>query len=259
MGKKKTAVSEKAKITQKSPIAWGAYISVALAITTPFFYLNGKAFHDGYLGYFELESSMFPMDTSATFVTAVLAWLFAITGGLKGIMGFANKNILLILAMFVFVVFVVLVFGSINFLLKKYSSRLESWQLRINSGASGTTWFRELGRCAFYMFVPSYALFCLMLAFAIVVFSTLMPFVYVGQQRASEDLSSGFKKSPLVKFMNVDGALQAYRVMQCSPIFCALYAEGKVITVPLSAITLAVSDLAHKLDSGEKEADVVSD
>jgi hypothetical protein len=42
-------------------MGWGKLGALALAISVPIFYLNGKAYHEGYLSYLNLEPSMFPL------------------------------------------------------------------------------------------------------------------------------------------------------------------------------------------------------
>ena len=62
----------------KEKMVWYAiakWLVTAIAILTPVFYLNGVAFHEGYLGYFHLSPSMFPSDVPDTLTFAALAWM----------------------------------------------------------------------------------------------------------------------------------------------------------------------------------------
>ncbi|AZD23068.1 hypothetical protein C4K22_3920 [Pseudomonas chlororaphis subsp. aurantiaca] len=239
--------------TAKSTIPWGMIGSIILAITAPFFYLNGKAYHDGYLGYFKLEPSMFPLDTSATFVTAVVAWFHAMTSGLKGGMEFIGQHWLWAS---VACVAIILVFGCINYLLTRLTNSINRKRLAENKSrapAQNPSLLKELGKCVLYIFIPSYGIFCAMFFISFILMTTITPFVFVGQKSAANDLQDGFKDSPLVTVTDPTGTKGAYRVMQCSTAFCALYADGKAIAVPVATLNWVVSDLSEKLPKAQIE------
>ncbi|WP_025804500.1 hypothetical protein [Pseudomonas chlororaphis] len=239
--------------TGKSPIAWGMIGSIILAITTPFFYLNGKAYHDGYLGYFKLEPSMFPLDTSTTFVTAVLAWFHAMTSGLKGGLEFIGQHWV---GAIVTCVAIILVFGFLNYLaamLTHNANQKRQAANRTHAPKQKPSLLKELGKCVLYILIPSYGIFCAMFFISIILTTTISPFFFVGQKSAADDLKEGFKNSPLVMVSDPSGAKGAYRVMQCSTVFCALYADGKAIAVPLTTLNWVVSDLSEKLPKAQTE------
>jgi hypothetical protein len=233
--------------TGKSPIAWGMIGSVILAITTPFFYLNGKAYHDGYLGYFQLETSMFPMDTSTTFVNAVLAWYHAMTKGLKGGMEFIGQHWLWAV---IVCALSILVFGGLNYLIALFNKKLTDKKQSAKQPQAtvpAPSFFKEIGKCALYIFIPSYGLFVAMFFISFILMITITPFVLIGKDSAAEDLKNGFKDSPQVTVNDPDGHKGTYRIMQCSTSFCALYADGKAITVPIATLNWAISDVSKKL------------
>jgi hypothetical protein len=69
----------------EAPTHRGTRLIAAIAflpIFTAVLYLNGWAYHEGYLDYFHLPSSMFPLDLQATLVHGVMAWL---DGGTKAL------------------------------------------------------------------------------------------------------------------------------------------------------------------------------
>ena len=233
--------------TGKSPIAWGMIGSVILAITTPFFYLNGKAYHDGYLGYFQLETSMFPMDTSSTFVTAVLALYHAMTNGLKGSFEFIGQHWLWATLV---CVLTIVVFGGFNYLIAKLTKTLNDKKQSSKQQATtpAPSLLKEMGKCALYIFIPSYGLFVAMFFISFILMITITPFSLIGKDSAADDLKDGFKNSPLVTVNDPDGHKGTYRVMQCSTSFCALYADGKAITVPVATLNWVVSDVSKKLE-----------
>jgi hypothetical protein len=55
---------------------------------------------------------------------------------------------------------------------------------------------------------------------------------------AAKDLARGFPSAPTVELASPHGQ-RVYRVIECAEKFCALYADGKIAAVPLSAITWA--------------------
>lgn len=235
--------------TARPPIAWGMIGSVTLAISAPFFYLNGKAYHDGYLSYFKLEPSMFPLDTSATFVTAVLAWFHAMSNGLESLLGLLSLHWLKTLLIGLGIILSLAVF---NYLIDSLTQTLNNKTTRRPQrppSARTPSLPRELGKSALYLLLPSYGLFCVMLLISLVLMTTVTPFVFVGKQSAANDLKDGFRNSPQVTVSDPDGHKSRYRVMECSTAFCALYADGKAITVPIATLDWVVSDVSDKLQA----------
>ncbi len=225
-------------------------IPLLLAVATPFLYLHGKAYHEGYLGYFDLEPSMFPLDIAATLTTAVLAWAQAATAGLEGLTSLLAANIGVVLALFVLAV---LLFGSFNYLIRRYRPVLERSR-RGESSDAPASWGRELMRSALYLFLPGYGLFALLLMVALIILLNVVPFVKVGADQAARDLQGEFRRAPAVQVADMVGAVSEYRLIQCSTLFCALYARGTVMAVPVSAINAAVTDVGDKLASGQQGA-----
>ncbi|MGR6738284.1 hypothetical protein [Pseudomonas chlororaphis] len=239
--------------TAKSTIPWGMIGSIILAITAPFFYLNGKAYHDGYLGYFKLEPSMFPLDTSATFVTAVVAWFHAMTGGMQGGLKFIGQHWPWVSTTGLAII---LAFGLLNYLRARLTSNINRKRQAENKSqtpAPNPSLLRELGKCLFYLVFLNYGIFSVMFLISFILMTTITPFMFVGQKSAADDLQDGFKDSPLVTLTDPSGAKGTYRLMQCSAAFCALYADGKAITVPVTALNWAVSDLSERLPKATSE------
>ncbi|NMY71234.1 hypothetical protein [Pseudomonas sp. WS 5414] len=247
MNAKVKETEKKLESTDKRRITWGLNSSLILAISTPFFYLNGKAFHDGYLSYFKLAPSMFPLDTSATFVTAVMAWLYAMNNGLGSILGIIGQHwqrtLLIGLGL-------ILTLAAFNYLIKWLGHKIDeksSHSPQRQPNTQALSFLKELERSALYVFIPSYGLLLIMLIISVILITTLKPFVLLGKETAAEDLKNGFKDSPQVTVNDPDGHKGTYRVMQCSASFCALYADGKAITVPIATLNWVVSDVAEKL------------
>ncbi len=238
------------KINPRLTLLLGTIGSILMAVATPFFYLNGKAYHDGYISYFNLDSSMFSLDVSATFVASLMGWMNVSVLSVAGIMKFVGSNLLL-----VGVGYVVSVagFGALNYLLKKYQKKNIRGSEGRDAKRSGPYFFDELFKASLLFFVPGYVVFALMLFIACAILISVVPFVHVGQLEAAKDLQKEFASSPVVRVADYRGSVGEYRLMLCSVSFCALYRQGEVVTIPQSAINMAVSDVRDKLVEGRKK------
>lgn len=233
------------------PISLTAWVPITLALLTPLLYLNGKAFYEGHLTYLHLNTTMFPQDTADTMMSAVTAWLSVSIYGLPGIERFLELNWKLALLI---VISVSLGVGTLNWGLNKLALKLENVKLDESlpsSAKAWLTWLQDILNVSAWLFLPVYGFIVLTLIVTICLFFLLFPFLHLGKQHAANQLEKGFVTSPLVRIANPEGLADQYRVVECSARFCALYAEGQMITVPLSAITWAVSDL--QIDSATEE------
>ncbi|WP_236200015.1 hypothetical protein [Pseudomonas pseudonitroreducens] len=55
-------------------------MGVLFAVAWPVLYLNGRAFHDAYLSYLQMDPSMFPQDVADTLINSVAAWMHVSSG-----------------------------------------------------------------------------------------------------------------------------------------------------------------------------------
>ena len=220
-----------------------ATVPITLALLTPLFYLNGKAFYEGYLSYLNLNTTMFPQDTAATMMSAVIAWLSATTGGLAGTSVFLNEYWPWAL---VTALSSALGFGTLNWWLKKTAKQPENKKFEGNLPPSLQAWLKDVTTIIVWLFVPTYGLFLLMLFVAIFILSTLLPFLHLGKQHAAEQLEKGFVNAPLILAIDPEGVSAEYRIVECSERFCALYRQGQMVTVPVSSINWAVSDIRKR-------------
>lgn len=145
---------------------------------------------------------------------------------------------------------IILVFGSLDFGIARLTQIINDKNRSNNRQQAKTptpSFFRELGKCVLYIFIPSYGIFCAMFFISVILIATLSPFVFVGKKSAANDLEDGFKNSPIVTVADPDGKKGVYRVMQRSTTFCARYTDGKAITVPISTLNGVVSDVSDQL------------
>ena len=221
-------------------------LSVFFAVSAPLFYMAGKVYYEGYLLYFHLKPSMFPMDVYETFSTATMALIYASLEGLNGAQRIFERH-----SQALVVLFLILVFGLLlyRFFVRRLTNRLNSWHPTFRLSPRALFCIEEVFKCFAWVFMPFYVLFFCMFSVAFLLFLILVPFESVGKQQAERDLRGEFKTSPLVGVLEPERGYARYRMMECSSSFCALYAKGLVMTVPVSDIKWGVSDVREKTNS----------
>lgn len=235
---------EPAREKQTTVIEWGKLGTLALAISAPVFYLNGQAYHDGYLSYLNLESSMFPLQGTDFIGAAAVAWFRVIFGWFVSGFNSLGKHWLWALGT---VVGLSLIFGGIQYLTGYLNEKY------IPTSASGrpepsvvkkTSFWRSWRSMSVYIFVLSYGLFAVLFLISSLLALTVSPFYDAGREMAGLDVKSRFLTSPrlMIKAPDAD-APSEFRIIQCSTSFCAIFADGRAYTVPLSSINWAVSEI----------------
>ncbi|MFZ5959109.1 hypothetical protein ACOXVJ_16530 [Pseudomonas knackmussii] len=217
---------------------WPLLAPLATAAAMPVFYLNGKVYHESYLGFFKLEPSLFPQDTSSTLISAVLGWFHASLYGIRGTLGMLENHYGALFG----ALLCLLLLGPLNVLLKRLGQKLDEGQPRTRRPLAGAEYIKEAGRLLIGLFAVFYAILSAMLLIAIVFVLCVGPFASVARKVAAEDFAAGFKNSPQVTLTDPRGKTETFRIIECSPLFCALFADGRAISVPLSRIDWAESD-----------------
>ncbi|UUC47946.1 hypothetical protein NOX82_18775 [Pseudomonas citronellolis] len=213
------------------------------AASLPILYLNGKAYHDAYLGYFKLEPSMFPQDTASTLISAVIGWFHAMLAGLKGVLGLLEQHYGLVLGM---ALVIVLIMAPMSVMLTRLGKRLDSRRSASRQNRLLSEYVKEAGLYLFWLFTVSYSVFALMFMIALLLSLSISPFYAIGKKVAAEDLKAGFVNAPRVELSDPKGRSGDFRIIECSSMFCALYASGRAVVVPVSAIDWAESDLSDR-------------
>jgi hypothetical protein len=96
------------------------------------------------------------------------------------------------------------------------------------------------------MFLSAYSIFTLFAVIGAVLLLSIGPFVQVGANLASSDVAKGFPGAPTIELVPPHASPTTYRIIECADKFCALYKDGEVTTVPVSAITWATSNLGNR-------------
>lgn len=219
-------------------MALGKWAAALAAILAPVCYLNGRAFHDGYLTRLHLEPSMFPLDTQGTFIEAAGAWMQGSSIVLRAFSEALAAHWFLAL-----VLPTLLVLGlSVSFHYVVDSA--QDLRTRIHKDPTHHARWKRLGSMCVpvgLMLFAVYALYTALTLIRAVLLLAMGPFVLAGQQAAASDLVKGFPNEPATELTAPQGERAAYRIILCSEKFCALYRDGEVVTVPLVTITWASS------------------
>jgi hypothetical protein len=225
-----------------SPILRKFIAALGAAAAAPILYLNGSAYHEGYLNGLGLLPSMFSIDTASTFTTGVLAWYMALASGISWLTSFINESVWYIV---IFFVFASLTIGTWIYCVKRSDSKTIQIE-RTTKSSRADTWLSKVGKSAFLLCVSGYSLLMLATALILLISVLVLPFLYVGRSVAKEDLTNHFADSPVVDILNGTVPSTQYKIITCSTSFCALYSKGTIATVPLSAIQFATS---HPMES----------
>ena len=215
-------------------------LSVLLVLLTPVAYLNGRAFHDGWYAYFKLDPYMFPLDTAGILQNAPTAWV-------NGILALAHIAITGIVAHWgyttLYLVLLILIWrtgGSLLSHLKRSQTRrrAETNQQRRSLLRRVLWWIAEpligLG-------ISVGALYIMLYGLSMVVILLILPFELVGRHEAKLEVERHFQNMPVVTLKSPKGDQADYHIIGCGPQFCGVFGEGHAITVPVSAITWAIS------------------
>lgn len=215
-------------------------LSVLLVLLTPVAYLNGRAFHDGWYAYFKLDPYMFPLDTAGILHNAPTAWvngIFALAHILAtGLIAHLGYVVLYLL-------FVVLVWRAGGWLL----SHLKRREGRHHAETTGQR--RSLLRRVLWWIAEPLmglgisvgALYIMLYGLSMVVILLILPFELVGRHEAKLEVERHFQNMPVVTLKSPKGDQADYHIIGCGPQFCGVFGEGHATTVPISAITWAVS------------------
>ena len=236
MLERQAKVEVTSEVKQASPIAFGKWAATLAAIATPLCYLNGRAFHDGYLSRLHLESSMFPADVQGTFTDAARAWM----EGAVIVLGAVSKA----LTSHWFLIIVLptsLVIGlsaAVHYLIY----RAATW--RRSTPQSGSElrhvrMIRSILAPVCFLLLGAYVIYTLFALIGAVLLLSVGPFAQAGARVATNDLKTGFSNAPTAELSSPHAGTSTYRIIQCGDKFCALYREGEVATVPIAAITWA--------------------
>lgn len=233
-----TTVEAVAAAKPASSIATGKWIAALAAAVTPFCYLNGRAFHDGYLGRLHLAPSMFPTDVQGTFIAAAHGWMEGSAAVLDGVAKALAAH------WFLVAVLPVVLLTGLSAAIYRVIARAEARRNRATQGGAQTDRFRVIRAVLAPVYAFLFSAYAIYTSFALIGAALLLsigPFIHVGACVAAADLAKGFPDAPVVELPTPHAGVATYRIIECADKFCALYRAGEITTVPLAAITWATS------------------
>lgn len=232
---------------KKKPVPWKTIGTVASTISPVFFYLNGQAYHQGYLSFFGLESSMFQLDASATITASSVAWMQVLTRSINSIGNLVTDHPWISGLFFAFILLLTAFFMNLHDrqeakIIGKTDGKPD------HSNKNKPSIHRAFGKSAIYIFATGYGLFCITFLILISLVLAVSPFLELGKSVAAEDLKKGFITSLQVETNDTTQPSEKYRIIQCSATFCALYNKDEVTTVQVSNIKKGVFTPPKKPD-----------
>jgi hypothetical protein len=215
-------------------------LSVLLVLLTPVAYLNGRAFHDGWYAYFKLDPYMFPLDTAGILHNAPTAWV-------NGILALAHIVVTGIIVHWgyvaLYLLFLVLIWragGSLlGHLKRRQMQRQGETRSKCQSLLRRVLWW--IAEPLIGLGISVGALYIMLYGLSMVVILLILPFELVGRHEAKLEVERHFQNMPVVTLKSPKGDQADYHIIGCGPQFCGVFGEGHAITVPVSAITWAVS------------------
>jgi len=218
-----------------------------LPIFTGVFYLNGWAYHEGYLEYFHLPPSMFPLDLQATLIQGVFAWLNGGSEVLTWMLRIVGDHwVIGLAAIFLISAFRLLARPVAAFLAKKRPPAFtDKWHLPVWM----QNWIWGLMRMAAETYIVFYIPFAALSAMILVLVVLVAPFQGVGAEIAKKDAQRNFMDSPEAFLTGPDSVRRSFRLMSCEGPFCALYAAGHSVVVPRDTVTWASAPMAGTIQT----------
>jgi hypothetical protein len=245
------------RLSWKAAIPPVAAWPIVATVMAGVFFLTGRVYRLGYLGYFHLEPSLFPDDLSARVTYAVAAWTQALALFSHATSGFwVGHMVLGILAPTLTLLAIAVLLAllrTLGQLARHHGSRasappsLRRVGRAVGRGLLGVVqWLFpserawkpvDRARRAILAVLTTYVA---ILILGLVIALSLIPFELAGEHIAAINEAAQFHDRAMVK-LHEGGQERSYRLMECGPAYCALYAEHHAVVVPLSDLKRADS------------------
>jgi hypothetical protein len=205
------------------------------------FYAQGRAYYEGYLSYFGISTSQFPLSTTDTYWEALKGWSIFVGKGVPAVWNAYPQYLLAVWMPLLFVVVVSMLLG----LAERYGwlerMRLSSRSARVKTALKS----RPLGLALLAMLtwvlaVPALVMMA-MLFVALIIVAMIVPFDGLGHTGAQQYCETAAARVPVAHFVDdsnplAGGPAGAAHILQCSTDFCALIRAGEVFVIPRDAV-----------------------
>lgn len=210
------------------------------------FHMQGRAYHTANLGYYGLDSADFPLATSD------LQWLTLIGWTEVSLRWFRNSDEVYLdmlwktgLPVLASLLAAYWIFRLIFRFYPNLKNSLGRW--RTKRSASSPRWYAWIWTRLKEVFAITAAvlasaslapalLWVASLTVLVTVVFTLIPFDYAGRSAAEERCAKGLESLELLSLSDAYSDMKDARKLMCSDKQCAVISEGKLWTIPRSAI-----------------------
>lgn len=225
---------------------------IAAAFLASVFFLTGRIYRLSYLGHFHLEPSLFPDDLSARAIYAVAAWSNVFALLTEATSGYWKGHMLLsilapTLAWLAFALVLALGRTAIGFIRARASRDQAPSRLRRYLGTVGRwlvgalRWLlpneavmQTMDR-ARRIIAGALAAYLVIMVLGLLLVLSVWPFQLAGDRVAVKAAASNFTDHAVVR-LSQGGEEHRYRLMECGPAYCALFADGHAVVVPMSEV-----------------------
>jgi hypothetical protein len=241
--------------------SWTSHLSLApvvLGLLTAMFYLNGRAYFLGYLGYFHLDPTMFSDDLSQQVSRSVSAWLYMSADLAGWINAQLRWTVLWLLLIPVAGVLLLCVSAAVLRALAALARRVGGAVAVVLRPLWNLPQLRQAGRWIRTNFSPpsvvkpflaglaktyatAYFAYLSVWVITLVLIILVAPFDTVGRSVAEHDQTDGFASGPTAVIQGEDGTPVTYHVILCAPRYCALFDGTKAIAVAATSVPRADS------------------
>lgn len=235
-------MQQEEQTTRRGNLAAKYSLQLVFALTLASFYLIGEIFRDGYLTYFHLEPSMFPISVQSTYIESV----WALSSGLELLLDAINQAIRTHGLKILLVWLVLSVPLGIAFFLMEVRNRRSAPAAIKQNGERH--WVRRVGRALLrsgsLVALSGVATITLIVGLAMFLIMLIAPFTKAGARVAAQDAAKGFSDQPMVALQAPDGTVQDFRVMECAGDYCALFRQGQAYAVRKDEVNWAAPSQA---------------
>ena len=213
---------------------WLTAASFFFVVMTPVIYIMGRAYHDGWYAYLNLDQGMFPLDTPGMLAEGFVALADGLGRLLKGDGELLHHWFLLLLVV-VAGGFVWALFAHLNQLLDEDRPGRKKDQAKQKVTFTRWLMWSAFPRVAL-LAIFGFAIYELIAATALVFLSLTQPLVALGKYEASQAAANDFKTAPVVTLKSPQGDVKL-REIGCGPQFCALWGDKHASYAPVSAVS----------------------
>lgn len=216
-----------------------AVFTALLIALTPIIYLNGRGFHDGWYRYLNLDGTMFPVNTADMLAMGGRAWIDGLSEIVTRVFAHIHGYEWVIVLMIISAAFVIAGFQlwSDHVQRKMAQKKKKPEIVRI-------WWHRWIRRSALWTLTLAWgvmAVFMVIVSIPLGLGVMIAPFASLGRHEVKQEIANNFRDLPILTLKMPDGNTVNLPEIGCGPAYCAAWNNDRAITVPVSAVTWAVS------------------